>query len=135
LNFESLSLLQKQGMVQGLPTFKKENTRYFLLFIDDCSRTTWVYFLKEKSQTFENFKVFQRLVENETKENIGTLQTNNGGEFTSKEFQTFYSEKGIRKKFTNAYTPQNNGVTERMNFTLLGMTRSMLTLKNLSPSY
>jgi transposase InsO family protein len=82
---------------------------------------TWVYFLKEKSETFEKFKVFRRLVENEAKENIGTLQTDNGGEFTSNEFQTFCSEKGIRRKFTNVYTPQQNGVTERMNHTLLGM--------------
>jgi hypothetical protein len=46
----------------------------------------WVYFLKSKFETFEKFKVFLRMVENETKENIGTLQTDNGGEFTSNEF-------------------------------------------------
>ena len=70
-----------------------------------------VYFLNTKSKTFENFKVFQCLVENEAKEKIGTLRTNNGGEFTSNEFQTFYSEKGIKRKLTNVYTPQQDGVT------------------------
>jgi hypothetical protein len=60
--------------------------KYFLLFIDDYSRMNWVYFLKSKFETFEKFKVFLRMVENETKENIVTLQTDNGGEFTSNEF-------------------------------------------------
>jgi transposase InsO family protein len=96
---------------------------------------TWVQFLKSKSETFERFKVFRRLVENEAKENIGALQTNNGGEFTSNEFQNLCSENGIIRKLKNVYTPQHKGVTERMNHTLLGMARSMLTLKNLSPSY
>jgi hypothetical protein len=58
---------------------------------------TWVYFLKAKSKTFEKFKVFRRLVENQTKEKIGTLQTDDRGEFTSNEFQTFCSEKGNQK--------------------------------------
>jgi transposase InsO family protein len=76
---------------------------------------TWVYFLKEKSEAFEKFKVFHRLIEKETKENIGTLRTDNGGEFTSNEFQNYCKDKGIRRKFTNSYTPQQNGVTKRMN--------------------
>ena len=61
--------------------------KYFLLFIDDFTCMTWVYFLKEKYEAFEKFKEFQNLVERETKENIGTLRTDNGGEFTSNEFQ------------------------------------------------
>ncbi len=179
LNFESLSQLQKQGMVKGLPTFKRENAKceaciygkqnresfptsswranrrlqlvhsdvcgplqtsfggckYFLLFIDDFSRMTWVYFLKNKSEAFEKFKIFRQLVENEVKEKIGTLRTYNGGEFTSNEFKTYCSENGIRRHLTNVYTPQQNGVVERMNRTLLGMARSMLTFKRLSPTY
>jgi hypothetical protein len=95
----------------------------------------WVYFLKAKLETFEKFKVFLRQAENETKEKIGTLRTDNGGEFTSNEFQTFCGEKGIKRQFTNAYTPQQNRVIERMNRTLLKMAQSMLTFKNSSPSY
>jgi transposase InsO family protein len=67
---------------------------------------TWVYFLKEKLEAFEKFKVFHHLVEKETKEKIGTLRTDNGGEFTSNEFQNYCKDKGIRRKFTNSYTPQ-----------------------------
>jgi transposase InsO family protein len=109
--------------------------KYFLLFIDDFSRMTWVHFLKDKSETFEKFNIFRCLVEKETKEKIDTLRTDNGGEFTSNEFQNYCRDKGIRRKFTNSYTPQHNGVTERMNRTLLGMVRSMLNFKGLSPSY
>ena len=53
--------------------------KYFLLFIDDFSRMTWVYFLKQKSEAFEKFKIFCQLVENEFKEEIGTLRIDNGG--------------------------------------------------------
>ena len=63
--------------------------KYFLLFIDDFTRMTWVYFLKAKSEAFEKFKEFQNLVERETKEKIGTLRMENVGEFTSKEFQNY----------------------------------------------
>jgi hypothetical protein len=179
LNFESLSKLQKQGMVKGLPTFKKENSKceaciygkesresfptsswranrrlqlvhsdvcgplqtslggckYFLLFIDDFSRITWVYFLKQKSEVFEKFKIFRQLVENEVKEKIGTLRTDYGGEFTFNEFKTYCIDNGIRRHLTNFYTPQQNGVAERMNHTLLGMARSMLSFKKLSSTY
>lgn len=82
----------------------------------------------------EKFKIFHQLVENEVKEKIGTLTTDNGGEFTSNEFKTYCSENGIRRHLTNVYTPQQNGVVERMNC-MLGMARSMLTFKRLSPTY
>eukprot|EP00253_Pinus_taeda_P031750 PITA_31750 len=109
--------------------------KYFLLFIDDFSRMTWVYFLKNKLEAFDKFKIFRQLVENEVKEKIGTLRTDNGGEFTLNEFKNYCSENGIRRHLTNVYTPQQNGVVERMNRTLLGMARSMLTFKRLSPTY
>lgn len=92
-------------------------------------------FFKKKSKVFEKFKNFHQLVENEFKEKIGTLSKYNGGEFTSNQFQTYCRDNGIKRQLTNVYTSQQNGVAERMNFTLLGMERSILTLKNLSPLY
>jgi transposase InsO family protein len=109
--------------------------KYFLLFIDDFSRITWVYFLKQKSEVFEKFKIFHKLVENEVKEKMGTLKTDNGREITSNEFKTYCTNNGIRRHLTNVYTPQQNGVVEIMNHTLLGMARSMLTFKKLSSTY
>ena len=57
---------------------------------------TWVYFLKKKSEAFEKFKTFHQLIENDVKENIGTLRTDNGGEFTSNEFKKYCMNNGIK---------------------------------------
>ncbi len=57
---------------------------YFLTFIDDFSRKSWVYFLKHKSDTFPKFKAFKSLVENDSRKNIKILRSNNGGEFVKK---------------------------------------------------
>ena len=69
---------------------------YFLLFIDDFSRMTWVYLLKKNSEAFQKFKTFHQLIENEIKEKIGTLRTDNGEEFTSNEFKKYYRDNGIK---------------------------------------
>jgi transposase InsO family protein len=63
------------------------------------------------------------------------LRTDNGGEFTSIEFNDYCRNNGIKRKLTNYYTPQYNGVTERMNRTLMGMERSMMHFKGLSTKY
>jgi hypothetical protein len=60
---------------------------YFMLLIDDYTRMTWVTFLKNKSEAFEKFKAFKALVENETDMKIKCLRSDNGGEFTSNEFE------------------------------------------------
>jgi hypothetical protein len=60
--------------------------QYFMLIVDDYTRLTWVFFLKEKSEVFQKFKIYKALVENETDLKIKCLRSNNGGEFTSKEF-------------------------------------------------
>ena len=66
-----------------------EGTKYFVLFIDDFTRKTSVYFLTQKSQMLEKFKEFKVFVENETGCEIQTLQSDNDGEYTSKGFQRF----------------------------------------------
>ena len=85
---------------------------YLLLFVDDFSRMNWVHFLKKKSKSFEKFKIFHQLIENGVKEKIDTLRTDNGGEFTSNEFQMYCMDNGIKRHLTNVYTPQQNGVVE-----------------------
>lgn len=99
---------------------------YFLLFIDDYSRKTWVYFLKNKSEAFETFQKFKSLVEKESGYQIKALRTDRGGEFTSNEFQTFCEVHGIRRPMTVPRTPQQNGVVERKNRTIRNMARTML---------
>ena len=62
---------------------------YFLLFTDDYSRMSWVYFLKFKFETFENFKKFKALVEKHSGRSIRALRTDRGGEFLSNDFNVF----------------------------------------------
>ena len=94
-------------------------TVYFLTFIDDFSRKSWVYFLKNKSEVFSIFQIFKSLVENEFGKKIKTLRSNNGGEFVKNEFESFLSKHGIQHEKIVPYTPQQNGVAERKNKTLV----------------
>ena len=103
--------------------------RYFLCFIDDYSRKAWVYFLLEKSEAFHHFKCFKMLVEKESGLAIKCLCTDRGGEFNSAEFNDFCKLNGIKRQLTTAYTPQQNGVAERKNRTMLNLVRSMLSSK------
>jgi hypothetical protein len=61
--------------------------RYMMTFINDYTRTYWVYLLKQKSQAFETFKNFHLWIENEVQYHIGTLSIDNGREYTSNEFE------------------------------------------------
>lgn len=103
--------------------------RYILSFIDDCSRKAWVFFLKEKSETFHQFKMFKKRVETETGKVMKCLRTDRGGEYLSQEFTDFCNEQGIRRQLTIAYTPQQNGIAKRKNRTVMNMVRSMLTTR------
>ena len=77
-----------------------------MMFIDYFTTMAWVFFLKEKSEAFDKFKAFKTIVENETKEKIKCLRSENGGEFTSKEFDIFCETHGIKRQFFSARTPQ-----------------------------
>ena len=83
---------------------------YYVSFIDDFSRNTWIYFLRNKSEVFDRFKEFKALVENQTEKKIKVLRTDNGGEFCKKEFEELCKKCGITRQNTNSYTPQKNGV-------------------------
>jgi FtsZ-binding cell division protein ZapB len=111
----------------------KEN--YFMLVIDDYSRLTWVAFLKEKSEAFAKFKHFKALTENQTGRKIKAIRSDRGGEFSSRQFKDFCDEHGIRKEYTIAGTPQQNGVVERQNRTVQQMARSMMKEKDISQSF
>ncbi|KAH0703207.1 hypothetical protein KY285_017485 [Solanum tuberosum] len=79
--------------------------RYMVTFIDDFSRYVWIHFLKEKSEVFEKFKEFQYTVENDIGRKIKCLRTDNGGEYTSREFNEYLKEKLIRRQLTCPNTP------------------------------
>ena len=71
-------------------TLSLSGQEYYVTFIDDFSRKTWIYFLKTKGEVFARFKEFKALVENQTGKKIKVLRSDNGGEFTSNEFRDFY---------------------------------------------
>jgi hypothetical protein len=100
--------------------------QYILTFTDDYSRKTEVYLLKEKSEVMRHFEDYKVRSERETGERIKKLRTDNGGEFTGEKFEKFLRSKGIKHEYTMPYTPEQNGVSERINRTLLERTRCML---------
>ena len=75
--------------------------RYFITFIDDYTRKTWVYFLKEKSEAFETFKKFKVMVEKRTGYYIKALRSDRGGEYMSTAFTNFCEEQGIKRYLTD----------------------------------
>jgi hypothetical protein len=99
---------------------------YYLTFIDDYSRKTWIYFLKAKSEVFARFQEFRALVENQSGKRIKVLRSDNGGEYSSRQFVDFCAQHGIRRQMTVPYNPQQNGVAERKNRAITGAARSML---------
>jgi len=104
----------------------KGGARYFVSFVDDASRMVTVYPIRAKSDTFGRFQEYLSRVERQTGLELKRLHSDNGGEYCSTEFRDFLTSHGIEHQRTCAYTPQQNGVAERMNRTLLNMVRSML---------
>ncbi|KAE8660902.1 hypothetical protein F3Y22_tig00116944pilonHSYRG00073 [Hibiscus syriacus] len=125
-NMHALCELQKKNMVRDFPSISLSNdqcepcklgkqhrtlsfggNKYFILFIDDSTRMTWVYFMKEKSKVFNVFKKFKALVE----------------------------ARKIEHQLTVGFTPQQNGVSEQKNRTIMEIARCMLMEKNLPKKF
>ena len=104
---------------------------YFLSIIDDYSRRVWVYTLKSKDQVFEKFFEWKNLVENQCGKNVKKLRTDNGLEFCNQKFDSFCAKEGIARHKTVRLTPQQNGLAEMMNRTLMERVRSMLVQSKL----
>ena len=110
--------------------------RYVITFVDDASRFCWVYFIRRKSQAIDAFVKFyddssmllSRHVQHLTMANVSTkcLRSDQGGEYTSRDFRDLCRRLGVRHEWTAPYTPQSNGVAERMNRSLFEMCRAML---------
>ena len=99
---------------------------YYDSFIDDCSRKTWISFLKKKDEVFEIFKEFMALVENLSRKKIKILRLDNGGEFSSNEFKYFYKYDRIKRELTIPYNPQQNGVVERNNISIMEAVKAII---------
>ena len=100
--------------------------RYYVIFIDDFSRRCWIYFMKKKDQTFLSFCEFKALAKKEFGKKIRALHSENGGEYVSQQFKYFCVVEGIKWERMAPHNPQQNGVAERKNISIMGATRVML---------
>ena len=99
---------------------------YFIVFVDDKTHYVWIYVVKHKHEVFGKFVEWRSLVEKSSGYKVKKLRTDNGGEYTSTEFESYLKKEGIEHQYTIPKTPEQNGVSERMNQTLVETVRSML---------
>jgi transposase InsO family protein len=127
--------LLHMGLFDPIAYISIGESKYCLVIVDDYSRFTWVFFLHEKSQTQETLKGFLRRAQNEFGLRIKKIRSDNGTEFKNSQIEGFLKEEGIKHEFSSPYTPQQNGVLERKNRTLLDMARTMLDGTRLRTSF
>ena len=99
---------------------------YFIVFVDDKTHYVWIYVVKHKHEVFGKFVEWKSFVENSSGYKVKKLRTDNGGEYTSTEFESYLKKEGIEHQYTIPKTPEQNGVSERMNRTLVEAVRTML---------
>jgi transposase InsO family protein len=111
----------------GLPSHASlDGKKYCFVIVDDYSRYTWVCFFEYKSESQQTIIDFAKEVERQFGQNILAIRSDNDSEFKNYTLNGFLSDEGIRYQYSAAYTPQQNGVAERKNRTLMDMARSML---------
>ncbi|GJT34256.1 putative ribonuclease H-like domain-containing protein [Tanacetum coccineum] len=99
---------------------------YCLVITDDCTRFNWVFFLGTKDETSGILQNFIRQIENQLNHRVKIIKSDNGTEFKNRDMLEFCRNKGIKQEYSNARTPQQNGVAKRMNRTLIETARTML---------
>jgi len=108
--------------------------KYFVTFTDDRTRYTETTMLRNRSDILEAFKNYKLKAEKQTGQRIKKLRTDNGREYLSNAFKDFLRSEGISHQLSVEYTPQQNGVAERKNRTLVEMARCMMLQGNLPQS-
>ena len=108
---------------------------YFITFTDDYSRYGYVYLMRHKSEAFDKFREYKAEAEKQLGVHIKQLRSDRGGEYLSGEFKSYLAQEGIISQLSSPGTPQQNGVSERRNRTLLDMVRSMLSYSSLPESF
>ncbi|GJR91073.1 putative ribonuclease H-like domain-containing protein [Tanacetum coccineum] len=119
------------------PTFVKSLMKkmYCLVVTDDFSRFSWVFFLATKDETSEILKTFITGIENLIDLRVKVIRCDNGTEFKNRVMNQFCEMKGIKREFSVARTPQQNGVAERKNRTLIEAARTMLADSKLPTTF
>uniref|UniRef100_A0A803LV14 Integrase catalytic domain-containing protein n=1 Tax=Chenopodium quinoa TaxID=63459 RepID=A0A803LV14_CHEQI len=108
------------------PEFAIHNFSYFVLFVDDCTRMSWVYFLKHKSEVFDVFVKYYNMIRTQFNAKPQILRSDNGGEYINLDMEQYIADQGLVHQTSCRDTPQQNGVAERKNRTLLEITRAIM---------
>ncbi|GJZ15121.1 putative ribonuclease H-like domain-containing protein, partial [Tanacetum coccineum] len=108
---------------------------YCLVITDDFSRFSWVFFLRTKDETSGILKDFIRQIENQLNQKVKTIRCDNGTEFKNKDVIEFCGTKGIKREYSNARTPQQNGVAERKNRTLIEAAKTIVATSTTEAEY
>ena len=109
------------------PKFQNVNgAKWFISFIDDCTRVTWIYLLKEKSEVSQVIPKFCKMVSNQFGVSIRKFHSDNARDYFNHNLNSFFDQEGIIHESSCVDTPQQNGVAERKNRHLLNVTRSLL---------
>nr|GEZ33368.1 hypothetical protein [Tanacetum cinerariifolium] len=135
LNFGAINHLARQGLVRGLPKLKFEKDhlcsacamgktsvngkKYILVIVDDYSRFTWVKCLRSKVEAPDFIIKFLKMIKVRLKVPVCRIQTDNGTEFVNQTLREYYDQVGISHETSVARSPQQNGIVERCNRTLI----------------
>lgn len=103
-----------------------DGKRYLLIFIDDFTHFTVVYTLEAKSEVLRHFKMFQSMAEAHFNLKISRFRCDNGRKYLSTEIRQHFEDCGIQFELTIRYRPQQNGVAERINRTIIEKARCMI---------
>jgi hypothetical protein len=115
-------------------TMTRGGNKFYITFIDDFSRYSYVYLLKSKDEAEDKFKIYKAEVENKLNVKIKRLRTDRGGEYDSNSFSDFCEQNGIVHEVTPPYSPESNGIAERKNRTLKEMMNAMLLSSGAPPN-
>ena len=118
----------------GLYSFTQKDHKFYISFFNDYFRAIHVYLLKNKNETFSKFKEYRAAIKLQSGKKIKFLHFNDEGEYKNLGFERFLKEADIQWEPTAAYTPNQNGKAERLNYTLMFMICSILVTKKLPKS-
>ncbi|GAA5993774.1 hypothetical protein JCM10908_006295 [Rhodotorula pacifica] len=122
LSIRSLKSLARSDLVKGL----ESGRRYVITFVDNFLRMLWAAPLARKGDVFGAFQRFKAAVENESDKRIQRLRSDDGSEYISNEYSNFLAKHSITRVTPSPYSPQSNGVAERVNCTIVEGLNSLL---------
>ncbi|PKU79088.1 Retrovirus-related Pol polyprotein from transposon TNT 1-94 [Dendrobium catenatum] len=108
------------------PSTSRDGYKYYLIFIDDCTRFCWLYLMTTKDEVFSKIQQFTKMLQHQFTNSFKILRSDGGGEYTSTALRSFLTQTGIIHQFSCPHTPEQNGLAERKHRHLLEITRTLL---------